>query len=246
MKSEYSQLELNEILGRVGPRVGWDFSRMNVWSQTLPWDYMDIVRKYLLPTDSVLDIGTGGGERFLKLSAHFAAGLGTDIDPEMIEVATKNGAGNDRVAFRAMADDLNGLYKQFDTILNRHAAYDLAAIKRHLKPGGYFITQQVGELNMKHVKQALGQDRDRPPITKAMIEQAGMKCVVFAEYDVEYVVKDIDSLVFWLTALDALHADLAANEAVSQATTLNNILRGHVDDRGFVTNEQRYLAIAQV
>jgi len=28
------------------------------------------------------------------------------------------------------------------------------------------------------------------------------------EYDVEYVVRDVESLVFWLSALDLPHADL--------------------------------------
>ena len=69
--------------------------------------------------------------------------------------------------------------------------------------------------------------------------------MAFCEYDVEYVVCDVESLVFWLTALDAAHADLAGAAVVTSAATFNEVLAGNVDRRGFVTNEHRYLAIAQ-
>jgi hypothetical protein len=69
--------------------------------------------------------------------------------------------------------------------------------------------------------------------------------IAFLEYDVEYVVRDIESLVFWLTALDPRHADLDGAAALADVTRLNRILRGNTDHRGFVTNEHRYLAIAQ-
>jgi len=63
--------------------------------------------------------------------------------------------------------------------------------------------------------------------------------------DVEYVVRDIESLVFWLNALDANHADVDGKSALASAASLNRVLAGNVDERGFVTNEHRYLAIAE-
>jgi hypothetical protein len=59
------------------------------------------------------------------------------------------------------------------------------------------------------------------------------------------VVRDIGSLVFWLGALDPAHADVDGRSAVASAARLNRVLAGNVDERGFVTNEHRYLAIAQ-
>jgi hypothetical protein len=67
----------------------------------------------------------------------------------------------------------------------------------------------------------------------------------FMEYGVEYVVRDIESLVFWLNALDPAHADLDGQSALARAAFLNRVLAGNVDNRGFVTNEDRYLTIAQ-
>lgn len=57
--------------------------------------------------------------------------------------------------------------------------------------------------------------------------------------------RDIESLVFWLNALDPAHADVDGQPDLAGAAILNRVLAGNVDERGFVTNEHRYLAIAQ-
>jgi len=49
---------------------GWDFSRLNKrWEgERLPWDYKEIIGRYLKPGDRLLDMGTGGGEFLLSLN----------------------------------------------------------------------------------------------------------------------------------------------------------------------------------
>jgi hypothetical protein len=51
------------------PFVGWDFSYLDGrWlEETAPWSYTQMVRDVLPQVDSLLDLGTGGGERLLKL-----------------------------------------------------------------------------------------------------------------------------------------------------------------------------------
>src|SRR4051794_24588205 len=82
--------ELRQIAASVDPRRGWDFSRMRVDRDPTPWDYQEIVRRYLRATDAVLDVGTGGGERFLELVPYFGSGIGVDTDPAMIDAAREN------------------------------------------------------------------------------------------------------------------------------------------------------------
>jgi Methyltransferase domain len=240
MKEAYTQPEFDELVARTAPRDGWDFSRMNVLRQPVPWDYEDVVRRYLRPADTVLDVGTGGGERFVSLATSFGRGVGVDIDAEMISAAQQNST-TDRISFVVSNERLDGVAGHFDAILNRHAPLDLRAVLAHLTRNGYFVTQQVGERNMANVRAALRQ----PPISGAAITAAGLRLIAFLEYDVEYVVRDIESLVFWLTALDLRHADLDGAAALADVTGLNQILRDNVDNRGFVTNEHRYLVIAQ-
>jgi SAM-dependent methyltransferase len=244
MRESYSQHALDGLLAGVPARRGWDFRGMNVLRQPVPWEYHDVVMGYLRSSDVVLDIGTGAGERLRDLASSFGHGLGIDADPDMVRLARQNpAAGNLR--FRVCSQRLESVPQTFDVILDRHAPFDLGAIAAHLRPGGYFITQQVGERNMACVKAALGQFPSPPPIGRQAIAADGLRPLAFMEYDVEYVVRDIESLVFWLKALDSAHADVDGQSALASAAILNRILAGNVDDRGFVTNEHRYLAIAQ-
>ena len=244
MQESYSQQALDRLLAGVPPKRGWDFAGMNVLRQPVPWDYDDVVVRYVRSSDVVLDIGTGAGERLRGLAPSFGHGLGIDADPDMVLLARQNPApGNLR--FRVGSERLESVPETFDVILDRHAPFDLAAIAAHLRPGGYFITQQVGERNMACVKAALGQPPSSPPIGRQAIAASGLRPLALMEYDVEYVVRDIESLVFWLNALDPAHADIDGPSALASATILNRVLAGNVDERGFVTNEHRYLAIAQ-
>ena len=51
------------------PFQGWDFSHVHGrWHEEKPpWSYMAMVRECLPQADSLLDLGTGGGQRLLKL-----------------------------------------------------------------------------------------------------------------------------------------------------------------------------------
>ena len=192
----------------------------------------------------MLDIGTGGGERFNDLAGLFGHGLGIDVDAEMIRHAEQVSAAPN-VEFRACSEQLEGITPAFDVILSSLAPFGLQAVAERLQPGGYFITQQVAERNMASVRTALRQSPNSPVIAPDHFAHAGLRLLAFAEYDVEYVVCDIDYLIFWLSALDLRHAHIDGSAALGSAATLNQILAGNVDDRGFVRSEHRYLAIAQ-
>jgi SAM-dependent methyltransferase len=240
----YSQEALEQVLAGVHARRGWDFSSMSEARQPVPWDYREVVLRYLRLSDAVLDIGTGGGERLRDLAGAFGSGLGIDVDPAMVRFAAENSAVPN-LSFRVCSDRLESVPEMLDVIISRHAPFDPGAVAAHLRPGGYFITQQVGERNMACVKAALGQPLGPPVIQRQSFAASGLRLLAFLEYDVEYVVRDIESLVFWLNALDRDHADVDGRSALTSAVTLNRVLAGNVDGRGFVTNEHRYLAVTQ-
>ncbi len=64
--------ELKQITASIGEIQGWDFSAVRDGRDPVPWDYMTLVHNYLTSSSRVLDIGTGGGEKFLTL--HFSCG----------------------------------------------------------------------------------------------------------------------------------------------------------------------------
>jgi ubiquinone/menaquinone biosynthesis C-methylase UbiE len=145
--------ELRRMIAEIEPRRGWDFSRMRVDRDPSPWGFLDVARRYLKPTDHVLDTGTGGGEKFLSLADAFGTGIGVDPDPEMLAVARENTppALVDRVSFlEGRAEALPVDDASCDIVLNRHAVIDVTEATRVLRPGGYFLTQQVGAQNTLH------------------------------------------------------------------------------------------------
>lgn len=244
MKQSYSQQELDDLLAATQPRVGWDFARMNVLRAAVPWEYADVAPQYARPSDDVLDIGTGDGARFRALAGSFGWGFGIDSDPEMVRLAAGTSTAPN-VDFGVCSARLEGITATFALILNRHAPVQLPAITSHLQPGGHFVTQQVGERNMACVRRG-ARLAGQPPIRAVPVADARLELISFREYDVEYVVRDIESLVFWLNALDLLHADLDGATALASADALNAVLADNVDERGFVTNEHRYLVVAQL
>ncbi|GAA4267761.1 class I SAM-dependent methyltransferase [Frondihabitans peucedani] len=244
MRASYSETELNEIKARVEPRHGWDFSRMSDWRAPVPWSYEDVVGERLAPRHDVLDIGTGGGEILRSFANRIHTGLGIDIDQQMVQVARENADNPPNVGFRRSSHLLEDVQEVFDVVLSRHAPFSVDAFASHLKDGGVFITQQVGERNMANVKAALGQSVPAP-VTRETFDDSALTLLEFREYDVTYIVPDIDSLVFWLRALDTLHADIDGARAIGDASSLNAILQNNVSADGFVTNEHRYLAIAE-
>ncbi|KIL53548.1 methyltransferase [Jeotgalibacillus alimentarius] len=129
---------------------GWDFSRLEgrTMEQAIPWDYKNIVLNALQNDMQLLDMGTGGGEFLLKLGHPYEKTAVTEAWEPNVELCREKleplGIQVEQVfddAVLPFADDT------FDLIINRHEAYDVSEVKRILKPGGLFITQQVGGRN---------------------------------------------------------------------------------------------------
>jgi SAM-dependent methyltransferase len=252
--------DLRRICDAVGERTGWDFSRVRADRDPVRWEYEDVVRRFLRPTDHVLDVGTCGGERFLRLAEHFATGVGVDSDPEMIRVARDNAraARNTRLRFAVMPAEALALPDaSFDVVLNRHSSVVGGEIARVLRPGGVFITQQVGARNSQSIFDAFGWGSngdwwasvwkatgERPQDVAAItadVERAGLGIVARAEYDVPYYFQDIESLVFWLKSVP-LPETLDPDRHWQQVSRL---LAERTTPRGIETNEHRTIVIAR-
>lgn len=239
--------ELKKIYGSVGNRTGWDFSRMKDEKDPTPWDYIEIVLRYLKSTDYVLDIGTGGGEKFIQLSKYFSKGIGIDPDKDMINTAKDNAIKNNntKVSFELMgAEDIQFPENTFDIAINRHAVIVPGEVTKVLKPEGYFITQQVDKDNMQNLKQSFNYQKswqnDVITLSKSF-EDNGCQVVATGKYNINYWVKDIESLIFWLKAVN-LPENFNIEEHGKQ---LLQYIKQYSTPKGFLTNEAREFLIVQ-
>lgn len=251
--------ELVRLAAEVSPRHGWDFSAMREARDPVPWDYVDIVRAYLWPEAAVLDVGTGGGERFLSLADAFGRGLGTDASAAMIADARENlgrlaEAGDDRagrVSFEVMPAQALALPAAgFDVVLNRHAPLSVGEIARVLRPGGLFITQQVGARNSHNICAVFGCTVGGPYLAAPGLDHValasafrahGFQVVCAAEYDVRWWIRDAASLLFWMQALP-----LPENFDIERHwRQVQYILARYTTDQGILTNEHRELLIVR-
>lgn len=249
--SSHTREQLNEIAEAVGERNGWDFSRMQTERDRVPWEYLEIVPRYLRTTDAVLDIGTGGGEKLLTLSQYFEHGIGIDPDPDMIRTARETGSSQSTVAFEEMgAENLGFPDATFDVVLTRHAPIHVPEVTRVLKPGGYFVSQQVGVRNMANIRRAFrtGSDIEYDDEYRSWIDgftSYGCRITATGTYDVNYWVKNISSLVFWFRAIAGAKEVPAEFSIDRHWQIINRIVSDYSDSRGVRTNEHRTLLIAQ-
>lgn len=130
---------------------GWDFSHIQGRYQEeddLPWNYEQLVRCYLRPNSRILDMDTGGGEFLLNLHHPYYLTSATEAYPPNValcrETLSPLGIDFHEAEGRGPLPFSN---RSFDLVLNRHGDYLPSEIFRILKPGGVFLTQQVGAEN---------------------------------------------------------------------------------------------------
>jgi SAM-dependent methyltransferase len=109
-----------------------------------PWDYSVRARQLVAASSAVLDIGTGGGERFGELMAgHTGRAVATEEWVVNAPVATAHlrplgidvvWSADERLPFKDAS---------FDLVLDRHSALTPPDVARVLRPGGSVLTQQL-------------------------------------------------------------------------------------------------------
>lgn len=151
---------------RIAHIHGWDFSHIEgkTMEEVLPpWDYRQELLGYLKPEMRLLDIDTGGGEFLLSLGHPYKNTAATENYPPNIELCRKKllplgvdfrpADGNGSLPFEDAV---------FDMVIDRHGDFNPTEIYRVLKPGGLFITQQVGAENDRELVTLLCGETEMP------------------------------------------------------------------------------------
>ena len=145
---------------------GWDFSHIHDrYSEEtdLPWDYEEIIRRYLNKDMKILDYDTGGGEFLLSLKHPFHNTAATEGYPPNVELCKKTllPLGID---FKSCDTPSNIPFESesFDIIINRHGDFHAKELYRLLKKGGLFITEQVGSENDRNLVEMVLPNTQKP------------------------------------------------------------------------------------
>ncbi len=208
--------------------TGWDFSWLSsrTIEEPLPWDYRALVMERMHEhgqpcIQAMLDMDTGGGE-FLSGLAPFppvtwaTEGYAPNIllararlEPLGIQVADVSNTA-ERLPFE---DD------SFDLIINRHGGLNAAEIRRLLRHGGHFLTQQVGGQNCLDLNRAL-QDRVEHIYAGWALDQAveqaheaGLRVLQAREVFPRWTFKDVAGIVFYLKAIPWQIEDFSVDES---------------------------------
>jgi SAM-dependent methyltransferase len=144
------------------PFAGWDFAHITATGRMtelpLPWSYVSLVAPQLRQARSALDLGTGGGELLARMQPlppdmHATEGYAPNIP---IATARLAPLGVTVHGFEREGEPLPCADASMDLIIDRHEYYEPAEVWRALKPGGTFLTQQVGGRHLAALNAWLG------------------------------------------------------------------------------------------
>ena len=157
---------------------GWDFSHIRgryEEDEDLPWDYEALIRGVLKDEMRLLDLDTGGGEFLLSLRHPYENTAATEGYPPNVRLCKERllPLGID---IRECKDAANVPFADgsFDIIINRHGDFYPPEIRRLLRPGGLFVTQQVGSENDRELVKMVLPDAEKPfPYENLKEQKAG-------------------------------------------------------------------------
>jgi SAM-dependent methyltransferase len=216
--------------GESVPVDGWDFSwfatgraggasRARATEERPPWGYAKLLGQRLaalagVPGAGALDLQTGGGE---VLATALAMGPGappvlaaTESWPPNVAVARRNLArfGAEVVALPDAHSDLPFGDGSFDLVVSRHPVHvPWAEVARVLKPGGRYLSQDVGPGSVAELTAfMMGPPDPSPPArphrdpswSVAGAEQAGLTVVDLQEFHGRMEFNDVAAVVVFL------------------------------------------------
>ncbi len=252
--SQSKQDRLVEIWKReeLQPFVGWDFSYLDgrMFEEKPSWSYPLRAATLMQQSSSVLDMGTGGGERLLELKEHWPRKVVVTEDyPPNLELATERLAplGVRVEAVRLTdSDPMPFDDGEFDLILNRHSGFNAIEVARILASGGTFLTQQVHGLWAQDLLAVFGAKPQWPEATLSndapKLEAAGLRVVRAEEWPGKLTFADVGAIVFYLRAVPWLVPDFSVDTHLDRLLELQSRLEGGED---LVFEARKYLIEAQ-
>ena len=230
---------------------GWDFSYLDrrFIEEPLPWDYREVVWQYLQPEHRLLDMGTGGGEVLLSLEHPYDHISVTEAYAPNVAMCLEYLAPLGITVRQIYADDVVPYDDAaFDIVINRHESFDISEVKRVLKPGGVFITQQVGGDNGYELSKVLAANYDWPHAAFCLagnieiVQDAGFTVLQSEECHLESRFIDVGAVVYYAKVIPWQFPDFSAASHFSELMKLQHIL----EQQGYIPcHQSRFYLVAR-
>ena len=231
---------------------GWDFSHIDGrYSEKtdFPWDYKSVINQYRRDHHRLLDYDTGGGEFLLSLKHPFENTAATEGYAPNVELCKETllPLGIDfkpcsTAACIPFADE------SFDLILNRHGDFHAGELFRLLKPGGLFITQQVGADNDRELVDMVLPDTPKPfpelylSRQAQAFEDAGFRLLAADEAHRPIRFYDVGAFVWFARIIEWEFPGFSVDRCFERLLNCQHI----IDENGFIEGTtHRYLIVAQ-
>ena len=231
---------------------GWDFSHIDgryTEQDDLPWDYCAVIEEYLTPDMKILDIDTGGGEFLLSLDHPHENTAAMENYPPNVELCKevllplgidfRAGDGKEKLPFE------DGV---FDMVIDRHGDLNAEEICRVLRPGGLFITQQVGAENDRELVKLLCGEPPLPfpeqylEVTARKFQEAGFSILRGEEYFGPIRFFDVGALVWFARIIQWEFPDFSVDTHLENLLNAQRILERNGSIDGSI---HRFLLVAQ-
>jgi len=247
-----TEKEYQDFYNKVESLVGWDFSCLQQTSEGVEWELYDVLKQKCKKTDVLLDLGTGGGEKILKVSAELKFIFGIDISPDMIKTAKRNQTNSNISNARFFEMDAEKIFfpdEMFNVITCRHSYFFPKELYRLLEKGGIFLTQQVGEADKINIKNEFGRGQyfgieDGSAMREHVknLQTAGFPQIKTFEYNAVEYYSRAEDLIFLLK-----HTPIIENfgNEKEDFIILKKFIDKHTTNKGIQTNSKRYMIIAE-
>jgi SAM-dependent methyltransferase len=231
---------------------GWDFSHIHgryEEEDDLPWNYEEIVRKYLKNSSKLMDYDTGGGEFLLSLHHPYSNTAATEGYPPNVRLCSEKllPLGID---FRECSDpaDIPFESESFDLIINRHGEFNAKEIYRLLRRDGVFITEQVGSENDRDLVEMVlpGTEKPFPHLNLAeqreQFENAGFQILNAEEAYRPIKFYDVGAFVWFARIIEWEFPDFSVDKCFERLLNMQELIEKEGKIEGTI---HRYLLAAR-
>jgi len=234
--------------------TGWNFSYLEgrYHQDRVSWDLRQILLDHIRKVESMLDMGTGGGEFLSTFAPLPKKTFATEAYAPNVPVAKEKLGPLGAKVFRIQSDELLPFEnEQFELIMNRHESFSAKEVYRILKSPGTFITQQVGnrnnlELNELLQKKTLGRieyeyQKWNQESASRFLKGAGFELIESKDEFPETRFYDVGAVVYYLKAIPWQIPDFSVDRYRKQLKDIHETIQR---DGSLKTTAHRFYVIA--